>query len=331
MLILLTFRRVNVIESARTGGHSGGAELRAAASIGIKGENRMIYSMTGYGKGETREGGGAVTAEVRTVNHRFIDFSIRVPRALNGYEKEIEKIVRAAVKRGHVYVTVAFDRSVESESIAINREILRKSYRMLTDFAIEEGIPGRVDIAALLSLPDVFTNSFTEALPESLWIRVRRALAVALDRCIEMRANEGAELARDIIRRLSVIEKTVARIEKKAPIALKRALARTKGRLRQLIEGNKLDEGRWLMEAAIMAERIDFSEELVRIKSHLVQFRSVMKRGEEVSKSLTFLLQEIHREATTMANKAADASIIRECLTIKEGVEKMREQIQNLE
>lgn len=291
----------------------------------------MIYSMTGYGKGEMREGGGAVTAEVRTVNHRFIDFSIRVPRALNGYEKEIEKIVRAAVKRGHVYVTVAFDRSVESESIAINREILRKSYRMLTDFAIEEGIPGRVDIGALLSLPDVFTNSFTEALPESLWIRVRRALAVALDRCIEMRANEGAELARDIIRRLSVIEKTVARVEKKAPIALKRALARAKGRLRQLIEGNKLDEGRWLMEAAITAERIDFSEELVRIKSHLVQFRSVMKRGEEVSKSLTFLLQEIHREATTMANKAADASIIRECLTIKEGVEKMREQIQNLE
>lgn len=331
MLILLTFRRVNVIESARTGGHSGGATLRVAASIGIKGEDRMIYSMTGYGKGEMREGGGAVTAEVRTVNHRFIDFSIRVPRALNGYEKEIEKIVRAAVKRGHVYVTVAFDRSVESESIAINREILRKSYRMLTDFAIEEGIPGRVDIGALLSLPDVFTNSFTEALPESLWIRVRRALAVALDRCIEMRANEGAELARDIIRRLSVIEKTVARVEKKAPIALKRALARAKGRLRQLIEGNKLDEGRWLMEAAITAERIDFSEELVRIKSHLVQFRSVMKRGEEVSKSLTFLLQEIHREATTMANKAADASIIRECLTIKEGVEKMREQIQNLE
>ncbi len=291
----------------------------------------MIYSMTGYGKGEVREGAGAVTAEVRTVNHRFIDFSIRVPRTLNGYEKEIEKIVRTALKRGHIYVTVAFDRSVECEAIAINKEILRRAYRILTDFAIEEGIPGRVDIGALLSLPDVFTNSFTEALPENLWLRVRQALEIALDKCVEMRVNEGAELARDIMRRLGVLEKAVARIEKKAPLALKRALARAKGRLNQLVEGSKIDESRWLMEAGIMAERTDFSEEMVRIKSHLAQFRSVSEKGDEVSKSLTFLLQEIHREATTMANKAADASIIRECLAIKEGVEKMREQVQNLE
>jgi uncharacterized protein (TIGR00255 family) len=319
-----------MVESAGKGGRRGKAKLMAA-SICFKGDTRMIYSMTGYGKGEAREGEGAVTAEVRTVNHRFIDFSIRVPRVLSGYEKEIEKVVRGSMKRGHVYVTVVFDRAVESESFAINKEVLRRSYRMLTDFAIEEGIPGRVDIGALLSLPDAFTNGSAETLPEGLWISVRRALGTALERCVAMRASEGAELARDILRRLGVIEKAVARIEKKAPVALKRALARAKGRLRQLIEGNKIDEARWITEAALMAERTDFSEEVVRIKSHLVQFRSVLHRGEEVSKSLTFLLQEIHREATTMANKATDASIIRECLTIKEGVEKIREQIQNLE
>lgn len=291
----------------------------------------MVYSMTGFGKGEARPGAGTVTVEVRTVNHRYIDFSIRLPRPLNGYEKEIEKIARGVIKRGHVYVTVAFDRSVETESIAINKDLMRRAYRLLSDFAIEEGIPGHVDIGTLLSIPDVFTNGLSEAVPESLWTRVREALGIALDQCVAMRGNEGAELVRDIMRRLAVLEKSVARIEKKAPLALKRALVRAKERLRQLMDGSKIDENRWLMEATLTAERADFSEELVRIKSHLAQFRTVIEKGDEVSKSLTFLLQEMHREATTMANKAADALIIRECLSLKEGVEKIREQVQNLE
>ena len=177
----------------------------------------------------------------------------------------------------------------------------------------------------------MFTNGLSEAVPESLWARVREALGIALEQCIAMRGNEGAELVRDIMRRLAVLEKSVARIEKKAPLALKRALARAKERLRQLMDGSKIDENRWLMEATLTAERADFSEELVRIKSHLAQFRTVIEKGDEVSKSLTFLLQEMHREATTMANKAADAPIISECLSLKEGVEKIREQVQNLE
>lgn len=291
----------------------------------------MIYSMTGYGKGEVREGEGTVTAEVRTVNHRFIDFSIRVPKPLNGYEREIEKLVRAAVRRGHVYVTVTMDKTVETESISINRDLLRRAHRLLTEFAIEEGIPGRVDIGTLLSLPDVFTNGASEALPESVWIRVRKAVTSALDNCVEMRGTEGAELVRDVMRRLGVIEKGVSRIEKKAPLALKRSLARTRERLRQLIKGNEIEESRWAIEAAIMTDRTDFSEELVRLKSHIAQFRSVVEKGGEVSKSLTFLLQEMHRETTTMSNKAADSSIISECLSLKESIEKIREQVQNLE
>jgi uncharacterized protein (TIGR00255 family) len=291
----------------------------------------MVYSMSGYGKGVARAGAGSVTVEVRTVNHRYIDFSIRLPRSLNGYEKEIEKMVRGSIKRGHVYVTVSFDKSVETESIAINKGLLRRAYHLLNEFSIEEGIPGRVDIAALLAIPDVFTNGLDQALPESLWGSVKEALELALKKCTGMRCSEGDELVRDVMRRLAALEKGVARIEKKAPLALKRSLARAKERLRALLEGSKIDENRWLMEAALTAERTDFSEELVRIKSHLGQFRTVIEKGDEVSKSLTFLLQEIHREATTMANKATDAAIIRECLSLKEGVEKIREQVQNLE
>ena len=291
----------------------------------------MIISMTGYGKGEVREAGGAVAVEVRTVNHRFLECSIRVPRSLNGYEREIEKIVRGSVKRGHVYVTVAFDKGIESEGFTINKEFLRRTYHMLSEFALEEGIPGRVDIGTLISLPDVLSASLEGALPESLWERVRRSLEIALERCREMRRNEGTELAKDIRRRLSGLEKGVSRIEKKAPSAMRRSIARAKERLRQLIDGGEVDESRWMTEAALMAERMDFSEELVRLRSHLAQFRAVLGKGDEVSKSLTFLLQEMHREATTTANKASDASIIRECLALKEGVEKIREQVQNLE
>lgn len=291
----------------------------------------MIISMTGYGKGEVREGEGAVTVEVRTVNHRFIDVSIRLPRSLNGYEREIEKIVRGVIRRGHVYVTIAFDKGVETEGFTINKEFLRRIYRMLTDFAIEEGIPGRVDIGTLISLPDVLSASLEGSLPEALWARVRRALEAALAACSAMRTSEGAELAKDIARRLAALEKGVSRIERKAPQAQKRTLARAKARLRQLAAGGDIEETRWLAEAALMAERADFSEEIVRMKSHLGQFRSVLAKGGEVSKGLTFLLQEIHREATTTANKATDVSIINECLALKEGVEKIREQVQNLE
>jgi uncharacterized protein (TIGR00255 family) len=291
----------------------------------------MVYSMTGYGKGEAQGSAGVVTVEVRTVNHRFIDFAIRLPRQLNGYEKEIEKIVRGSLKRGHIYVTVAVDHSVETESVTINKTYLRKAYRVLSDFAIEEGIPGRIDIGTLLALPDIFGNNLDAAAPETLWSHAREALVAALEKCNEMRRIEGEELARDTMRRLGALEKSAARIEKKAPLALKRSLARAKERLAQLLAGHKIDENRWLMEAALTAERTDFSEELVRIKSHLAQFRTVIEKGDEVSKSLTFLLQEIHREATTMANKASDAAIIRECLSLKEGIEKIREQVQNLE
>jgi uncharacterized protein (TIGR00255 family) len=291
----------------------------------------MIHSMTGYGKGQAKVGDGSVTVELRTVNHRFIDFSIRIPRPLNGYEREIEKIVRTKVKRGHVYVTVTFDKSFESEAVVINRAYLRRTYRLLSDFAREEGISGTVDINALISLPDVFTNSLDEAIPESLWAGVQSAVGAALDRCVAMRRSEGAELVKDVARKLAIVERSVGRIEKRAPAAVKRALGRAKTRLAQLVGDSGIDESRWMTEAALMAERCDFTEELVRLRSHLGQIKTLIGRGDEVSKSLTFILQEIHRETTTMGNKAADASIIRECLAIKEVVEKIREQAQNLE
>jgi uncharacterized protein (TIGR00255 family) len=235
------------------------------------------------------------------------------------------------MRRGHIYVTVSFDRALESEFPAVNREFLRRAHGELQAFADEEGISGKVDINTLLALHEAFTNEAEEALSADSWPAVRRALRDALERCMEMRGDEGAELEKDIIGRLATIEKTTARIERNAPGALKRTLNKARKRLKNLIADTALERDRWMVEAAIIAERADFSEEIVRLKSHLRQFRVMLGRGGEVSKKLTFLLQEIHREATTMGNKATESNIIRDCLSVKEAVEKIREQIQNIE
>jgi uncharacterized protein (TIGR00255 family) len=291
----------------------------------------MVTSMTGFGKGSAEVGGGRIDVEIRTVNHRFLDFSIRVPRPLNGYEREIEKSVRRKVRRGHVYVNVVFDKGADSTTSVVNRKLLRKTYRELTAFANKEGIPGDLEIGTLLMLPDMFRPEIDTIAPAALKAALKKALIDAVDRLADMRNREGTTLQADMQKRLKDIAKVSARISKKAPKALEQTLARSRKRLENLLGRAEVKEERWAIEVAALADRTDFSEELVRLDSHLGEFAAVLDRGGEISKKLTFLLQEIHREATTMGNKSADPTIIRDCLAIKEQVEKIREQVQNLE
>ncbi len=287
--------------------------------------------MTGYGKGAAPLGGGELLAEVRTVNHRFLEISTRTPRSLSGLERDIEKLVKGKIRRGHVYITISFSGDFEASNFSVNRAFLEKAYRELSGFARKAGIPGDIDIKTLLSLPEALSGDEQAKVDDRMKSALEKAVLQALGRCAEMRNNEGAELAGDMRGRLAEIEKVTARIEKKAPAALKKSLAKAKKRLSQLVDHASVDSDRWMTEAAIMADKSDFSEELVRLKSHLAQFSSILDKGGEVSKKLTFLLQEIHREATTMGNKATDAAIITQCLSVKEKAEKIREQVQNLE
>ncbi|HSG26984.1 MAG TPA: YicC/YloC family endoribonuclease, partial [Candidatus Krumholzibacterium sp.] len=272
----------------------------------------MVTSMTGFGKGSARLGEGELTVEIRTVNHRFVDFSIRTPRPLSGYDSDIEKLARRSIRRGHVYITVAFDRDFEAENFALNKRFLKKTWKEISGFAASEGIPGEVDINTLLTLPEAFTSLADAISEKKLKAAVNTALGAALERCNAMREREGEALRADISKHLAVVAKTTVSIEKKSPAALKKSLSRVKARLEQLMGNAGLDESRWATEAALLADKADFSEELVRLKSHLDQFSRVLEKGGEVSKKLTFLLQEIHREATTMGNKATDSVIIRD-------------------
>jgi uncharacterized protein (TIGR00255 family) len=291
----------------------------------------MVTSMTGYGKGSARVGGGEIAVEIRTVNHRFLDFSVRLPRPLSGYEKDVEKAVRRRVRRGHIYVNIGFDKGCDSASSVVNKKLLKRTYRELTSFARKEGVPGELEIGTLLLLPDMFRPEIETISPSKLKRALKKAVDEALERCADMRCREGETLRTDMRKRLREISRIAARIEKRAPRALKGALARARGRLKNLVGKTGIGEDRWAIEAAVIAEKTDFSEELVRLKSHLAEFGSVLEKGGEISKKLTFLLQEIHREATTMGNKSTDPVIIRDCLAVKEQVEKIREQVQNLE
>jgi len=291
----------------------------------------MVTSMTGYGKGSAPVGGGKIDVEIRTVNHRFLDFSIRVPRPLNGYEREIEKAVRRKVRRGHIYVNVVFDKGADSTTSAVNKKLLKKTHRELTSFAKKEGIPGDLEIGTLLMLPDMFRPEIDTIPPVQLKAGLKKALAESVDKLADMRNREGKTLQLDMQKRLKDISKIAAKIDKKTPKALKDTLSRARKRLENLIGKREIRDDRWAIEAAVLAEKTDFAEELVRLNSHLGEFSAALDRGGEVAKKLTFLLQEIHREATTMGNKAADPGIIRDCLAIKEQVEKIREQVQNLE
>ena len=291
----------------------------------------MINSMTGYGKSEARVGEGTVRVEVRTVNHRFLEFTTRTPRSLYGREKEVERIARGKLRRGHIYVTISMDKSLESEGIEVDFEAIRRIYWSLSTFASREGIQGGVSLDALLGVPELVSLNSGAIPGEKLWPAAKKALQGALEGCALMRAREGAELKRDIEKQTSRIGKAVASVERRAQGAAKRAFAKAMLRMKQLMKDASLDESRLVTEAAILADRMDFSEELVRLKSHLKQFETILAKGGEVSKKLTFLLQEIHREATTMGNKAAEAPIIRDCISIKESVEKIREQVQNIE
>jgi uncharacterized protein (TIGR00255 family) len=287
--------------------------------------------MTGYGRGKFEIDGGAMMAEIRTVNHRFIDFSTKLPPGMNQYQNYVEKIIRAKIKRGRVYVKLSFDSNFVSRHSGINKNLLKGLYREINEFASSEGIPGEIDIATLISCPDAFNSTESEIPSGKIKDALRESLSEALSGCVLMREKEGSILKRDIEGNLKKVGKFVEVIKRSAPAAIKAVSLRSKKRVKEILGGEKMDEKRWLTEVAIMADKADFSEELVRLDSHITQFGNELEKGGQVAKKLTFILQEIHREVTTLGNKASDAKIINKCLNIKENTERMREQVQNLE
>ena len=287
--------------------------------------------MTGFGTGEAANDGSTVSVEIRSVNHRFLDLAFKLPRALQNREQDIKEVVRAKLARGRVTITMSLESAAAGRAVTINEAALEQYLSQLRDFAKRHELDEWVSLDSLIQLPEVVMVKESEPGEDELWPLVEKSLNLALDACRRMRLEEGRALERDLIERMALIAKTVATIETMAPAVAKKQVETLRKRVAQLAGDVKVSEDRIAAEIVMLADRTDITEELTRLNSHLAQFNKTIADGGEVSKRMTYLLQEMHREATTIGSKASDSEVIQHVVVLKEETEKLREQVQNLE
>jgi uncharacterized protein (TIGR00255 family) len=292
----------------------------------------MIKSMTGFGRGTVDGEGVKVTVELRSVNNRHLDAHVRLSQEYADLELPIKKQIQAALKRGRVDATVSIERA-GSVGYDINRDAVRAYLDAVAVLKEEFGLGGDIAIDAIVRLPGVLQSSASTVAADGVVAEtVAAAVTAAVSDLVAMRAVEGAELAAEMTSRLARIEGLLPLIESRAEQLPAQYRDRLEKRLAELVRGKPIDETRLAQEVAYLAERSDIAEELARLKSHLGQFRQTML-GEagEAGKRLDFLLQELNREANTVLSKSGDVEISESAITIKAEVEKLREQVQNVE
>jgi uncharacterized protein (TIGR00255 family) len=292
----------------------------------------MILSMTGYGKAEYGGNGIKVSVEIQSVNSRFFELKAKLPRFLNEYENILREVIQGSISRGRVSLTITVDSPEQRiESYAIDFNLAGKYVELAEDLSKRYNIDNRVDARALLSMPDIFLRADNESGSKNVWEIVRRTLVSALDAHRAMREKEGAAIGADVSGRLKSIMSDIGEIEHHAPGAVEENTSRLRKKIETLLDAEKIDEIRFAMEVALYADRVDITEECVRFKSHTRLFASEIESEKTSGRKLAFLLQEMNREANTTASKAQDAVISQIVIHIKEELEKMREQVENME
>ena len=293
----------------------------------------MISSMTGYGRREVLDAGGHLTIEIRSLNNRFLDIQVKTPRGLALLEPRVKKMVQGRFSRGRFDIGISRNGSQERySSFVVNEELAERYIRVLKDMKTRFGLTGEIDLAMVAGMQDLITVTEVKEDPEAIWQALSTGLTQALDDLDRMRVQEGEALARDITGRLEAIGRVIQSITENAPATVENTRKRMAETLNRLLN-EQPDPVRLAQEIAILAERTDVSEELTRLDSHMVQFRSLLNDAgrEAVGRKLDFLLQEMGREANTIASKAMDAQISMDIVTLKAELEKIREQVQNIE
>ncbi len=290
----------------------------------------MISSMTGFGAADGTIGDARASVEIRTVNHRFFSPNIKLPQAFARWEGEIRELLRQKIARGHVSLTARVDRTTTGPIVDEAR--LAQYATTLKELQKKHSLGGEVDLATVLRLPDVVAVP-SEEMDSSAGEALAAIVNKAADNLILMRRAEGAQLAAFLLERVAAVETRLARIEKRAPIRLKEQHERVKRTVSELVGAAGADPQRVAQEIAILADKLDVAEELDRFRSHLAAFRETAqsKTADPVGKRLGFILQEMVREANTIGSKANDAQIQEDVIATKEELERIREQVENLE
>lgn len=300
----------------------------------------MTASMTGYGRGEGQGPNGLVTVEIRSVNHRFCEVVLRMPRSLQALEDRVRRQIQDQIARGRLEVAVSIDRKSAAQgraaAVQIDTELALAYYNHLKELGEKLGVRGDISLDMISRLPEVLVLTEPESDPEEMWPALAEAVSGALEQLTAMRQREGEALQAELRGRLETLQRLQADLSARAGQLPAQFLERLQRRLAELLPPGSagaasLDPGRLEAEAALLAERADVSEELARLASHLEQFGATLQDDGPVGRKLDFLIQELNREINTIGSKAGDLDIARLVLAAKAELEKMREQVQNVE
>lgn len=292
----------------------------------------MIKSMTGYGMGKAELGNKTFTVEVKSVNSRYSDFSIKMPRIYTFLEDPIRKAASARINRGKVDIYVNVESSGEEDSVVkVNTALAKEYLGALHTLSSELQISSNATAETFLRIPDILTVDKAPEDDALITQTVISALSNALDGFDEMRIAEGEKLANDLCEHLSFIENATTEVEKRSPEIVKEYRIRIEERMRDILGSSSYDETRLLTEVAIFADKVNVNEETVRLKSHVSQFREMLQAGGSVGRKIDFLIQEMNREINTIGSKSNDLDVARIVIDVKAEIEKLREQIQNVE
>ena len=292
----------------------------------------MIKSMTGYGRAQAVNDGLDITLEMKSVNHRYFEFSSRVPRAYSFLEEKLKSFVKSKVSRGkiecYLYIT---ETDTAAADVTVNKPLAEGYIRALNEMESEFSLRNDITVMQVARFPEVLTVKKAEADEDAVWAAVLPVAEEAVARFIAMREKEGEKLKEDVLSRGNTILEKVAFIEARSPETVKEYTARLTERIQEVLADTTIDEARILTEAAIFADKVAVAEETVRLRSHISQLGEMLSGDEAVGRKLDFLVQEMNREANTIGSKCQDVNVTKQVLNIKSEIEKIREQIQNIE
>ena len=292
----------------------------------------MIRSMTGYGRAVQTIDGREITVELRSVNNRYLDCTVKLPRMFSFAEDSVKNRVKAAVSRGKVDVYIGVNAAQAADvQVAVNRPVLESYLAALRQIESEYGVRDDVTVMSLARLPDVFSVEKTEEDEQKLTQDILSVAEEAIARYNTMRETEGAALEADLRGRAATILERVALVETRSPVTVAEYRERLRQKMQEVLQNTAIDEGRILQEAAIYADRIAVDEETVRLRSHLAQLGDMLTKGGAIGRKLDFLLQELNRETNTIGSKCNDLELSNIVVEIKAELEKIREQTQNIE
>ncbi len=307
---------------------SGGLPLK----INRKENSVMVKSMTGFGRCEVSEGDRKMTVEMKSVNHRYLDVSIKMPKKLNFFESAIRSLLKNYLQRGKVDVFITYeDLSEAAVSLRYNQALAAEYLKYLNQMAEEFQLEQDVKVSALSRYPEVLVMEEVQEDEEELWKLLEKALKGACEQMAATRAAEGANLKRDLMEKLDELLEHVACVEERSPQIVAEYREKLTGKVKELLADTQMEESRIAAEVTIYADKICVDEEIVRLKSHIKNTKAALEEEDSVGRKLDFIAQEMNREANTILSKANDLEVSNHAIELKTGIEKVREQIQNIE